>query len=52
MQLNQRARKEDKEDVEIIDVPYIDCYVENKAKPVNEDSLLLQIAGLTRAASS
>ena len=38
---NQRARKEDQEDVKIINVPYIDGYVEKQAKPVNEDSLLL-----------
>ena len=50
--VNQRARKEDKEDVKITDVPYINGYVENQVKPVNEDSLSLQSAGLTRAASS
>ena len=50
--VNQRDLKEDQEDVKIIDVPYIKDYVVNQAKPVNEDSLSLQNAGLTRAASS
>ena len=49
---NQRAREEDQENVKIIDVPYIDGYVENQAKLMNEDSLSLRSAGLTRAASS
>ena len=46
----ERARKEYQEDVKIIDVQYIDSYVENQAKPVNEVSLSRQSAGLTRAA--
>ena len=50
--VKQRAQKEDKEDVKIIDVPYINGYDEKQAIPVNEDSLLLRSARLERAASS
>ena len=52
VRVNQRARKEDREDVKINDVPYIDGYVKNQVNPVHEDSLSLRSDGLTRAAST
>ena len=44
--------KKYQEAIKITDVPYIYGYVENKDKPVNEDSLSLRSPGLTISASS
>ena len=50
--VNQNAWKEISGSRKITDVPYINGYVGNQVKPVNEDSLSLRSAGLTRAAST